>query len=75
MFKNPPGDHAGRLIDACGLKGWTVGRAQVSPVHANFFVNLGGATFRDVALLMDKARAEVQQRAGILLEPEVILWR
>lgn len=75
MFKNPPGDHAGRLIDACGLKGWTVGRAQVSPVHANFFVNLGGATFRDVALLMDKARGEVQQRAGVLLEPEVILWR
>jgi len=75
MFKNPPGDHAGRLIDACGLKGWTVGRAQVSPVHANFFVNLGGATFRDVALLMDKARDEVARRAGVTLEPEVILWR
>jgi UDP-N-acetylmuramate dehydrogenase len=75
MFKNPPGDHAGRLIDSCGLKGWTVGRAQVSPVHANFFVNLGGATFRDVALLMDRARDVVARRSGVSLEPEVILWR
>ncbi len=75
MFKNPPGDHAGRLIDFCGLKGWTVGRAQVSPVHANFFINLGGASFKDVALLMDKARSEVQRLTGITLEPEVILWR
>ena len=75
MFMNPPGDHAGRLLDLCGLKGWTVGRAQVSPVHANFFVNLGGATFKDVALLMDKARDEVARRAGLTLEPEVILWR
>jgi UDP-N-acetylmuramate dehydrogenase len=75
MFRNPAGDHAGRLIDACGLKGWTVGRAQVSPVHANFFVNLGGATFQDVASLMDRARDEVRRIAGVTLEPEVILWR
>ena len=75
MFKNPPGDHAGRLLDASGLKGWTVGAAQVSAVHANFFVNLGGATFRDVATLMDKARTEVLRRTGVTLEPEVILWR
>ena len=75
MFKNPPGDHAGRLIDACGLKGWTSGRAQVSAVHANFFINLGGATFKDVATLMDRARDEVFRRAGVALESEVILWR
>jgi len=75
MFKNPPGDHAGRLIDACGLKGLTVGRAQVSPVHANFFINLGGAACRDVLALIDRARDEVLRRAGVTLEPEVILWR
>ncbi|HKQ97455.1 MAG TPA: UDP-N-acetylmuramate dehydrogenase [Candidatus Polarisedimenticolia bacterium] len=75
MFKNPPGDHAGRLLDACGLKGTTVGGAQVSAVHANFFINLGGATFRDVATLMDQARDEVARRTGVTLEPEVILWR
>jgi UDP-N-acetylmuramate dehydrogenase len=74
MFKNPPGDHAGRLIDACGLKGLTVGRAQVSPVHANFFINLGGAACRDVIALMDRARDEVLRRSGVTLEPEVILW-
>jgi UDP-N-acetylmuramate dehydrogenase len=74
MFKNPPGDHAGRLIDACGLKGLTIGRAQVSPVHANFFVNLGGAACRDVVALIDRAREEVLRRAGVTLEPEVILW-
>jgi len=75
MFKNPPGDHAGRLIDACGLKGMTIGRAQVSPLHANFFINLGGATCRDVAVLMDHARDEVLRRAGVPLEAEVILWK
>jgi UDP-N-acetylmuramate dehydrogenase len=74
MFRNPPGDHAGRLIDACGLKGLAVGRALVSPVHANFFINQGGATFRDVAALMDAVRDEVRRRAGVTLEPEVVLW-
>ena len=48
MFQNPPGDAAGRLIEACGLKGFTIGQAQVSPVHANFLVNLGKATAADV---------------------------
>jgi UDP-N-acetylmuramate dehydrogenase len=74
MFKNPPGDHAGRLIDACGLKGLTVGRAQVSSIHANFFVNLGGATFREVTALMDAVRAAVLEATGRALEPEVVLW-
>jgi UDP-N-acetylmuramate dehydrogenase len=74
MFKNPPGDHAGRLIDACGLKGLTIGRAQVSAVHANFFINQGGATFRDVAALMDAVRAAVLKATGVSLDPEVVLW-
>jgi len=74
MFRNPPGDHAGRLIDACGLKGMTIGRAQVSAVHANFFINLGGATFRDVAALMDAVCAAVLKATGRVLEPEVVLW-
>ena len=75
MFKNPPGDHAGRLIEACGLKGLTIGRAQVSPMHANFFINLGGATCRDVVVLLDDTRDKVQRHAGVTLEPEVILWK
>jgi UDP-N-acetylmuramate dehydrogenase len=74
MFRNPAGDHAGRLIDACGLKGFAVGRAVVSPVHANFFVNQGGATFRDVAALMDAVRGRVLRDTGVTLEPEVVLW-
>jgi UDP-N-acetylmuramate dehydrogenase len=74
MFKNPSGDHAGRLIDACGLKGLTVGRAQVSPIHANFFINLGGATSRDVRTLMDAVRDRVLEAKGLTLEPEVVLW-
>jgi UDP-N-acetylmuramate dehydrogenase len=74
MFKNPPGDHAGRLIDACGLKGLTVGRAQVSPIHANFFINQGGATFKDVRSLMDAVREAVLKATGRTLEPEVVLW-
>jgi len=75
MFKNPAGDHAGRLIEACGLKGFTIGRAQVSPLHANFFINLGGATCRDVVVLLDHTRDRVQRQAGVTLEPEVILWK
>ena len=74
MFKNPPGDHAGRLIDACGLKGTAVGRAQVSEVHANFFINRGGATCRDVRALLDQVREAVRRQTGVSLEPEVVLW-
>lgn len=73
IFKNPPGDYAGRLIEACGLKGATVGAAQISPKHANVIVNLGGATAADVVALMRRARAEVEARFGRTLEPEVIL--
>jgi UDP-N-acetylmuramate dehydrogenase len=71
IFKNPAGDYAGRLIESCGLKGFTVGRAQISPVHANFVVNLGGATARDVVACADHAQATVQDRHGVALEWEV----
>src|SRR5439155_967186 len=61
-FKNPPGDAAGRLIDACGLKGRRLGDAQISEKHANFIVNLGGATADDVLALMAEMRNRVFER-------------
>ncbi len=70
-FKNPPGDAAGRLIDACGLKGRRIGGAQVSEKHANFIVNLGGASADDVLALMAEMRHRVFERFGIELEPEI----
>jgi UDP-N-acetylmuramate dehydrogenase len=71
-FRNPPGDAAGRLIDACGLKGFTIGGAQVSPKHANFVVNLGGATATDLRALIETVRDRVAERTSVLLVPEVI---
>ena len=71
MFKNPPGDHAGRLIEAAGLKGAHAGGARISPIHANFFVNEGGATSRDVHALIARAKGAVLQRFGIALELEI----
>lgn len=73
IFKNPPGTFAGRLIEECGLKGRRVGGAQVSPRHANFIVNVGGARAQEVRELMDEVRAAVLARHGIALEPEVRL--
>jgi len=70
-FKNPPGESAGRLIEASGLKGRRVGGAEVSLKHANFIVNLGGATADDVLALMAEMRERVRERFGIELEPEV----
>jgi UDP-N-acetylmuramate dehydrogenase len=70
-FKNPPGDAAGRLIDACGLKGRRIGGAQISEKHANFIVNMGGASADDVLALMAEMRNRVFERFGIELEPEV----
>lgn len=70
-FKNPPGDAAGRLIDACGLKGRRVGGAQISDKHANFIVNTGGATAADVYQLITLARRTVYAETGTVLEPEV----
>lgn len=74
MFRNPPGDYAGRLIEAAGLKGKRVGQCQISQRHANFFVNLGGATAAEVRELMELARAEVGRRFGVELVAEVKLF-
>jgi UDP-N-acetylmuramate dehydrogenase len=71
IFKNPPNDFAGRLIEACGLKGQRVGGAEVSPAHANWLVNAGGATAKDMLALIEKVRGEVVQKFGITLELEV----
>ncbi len=73
IFKNPPGDHAGRLIDECGLKGCEVGGAQISPKHGNVIVNNGGAGSSDVLELMLAAYDAVERRFGVELEPEIIL--
>jgi UDP-N-acetylmuramate dehydrogenase len=70
VFKNPPGDHAGRLIEAVGFKGTRVGGAECSPVHANWFVNLGGATAADMFELIRMARARVAEAHGVELELE-----
>jgi UDP-N-acetylmuramate dehydrogenase len=71
IFKNPPGDYAGRLIESCGLKGFAIGGAMISPLHANFFINAGSATAADYAALIAHARAVVAERTGILLETEI----
>ena len=73
MFRNPPGDFAGRLIEAAGLKGKKIGHAQISPRHGNFIVNLGGAKGEEVRQLMELASNEVKTQFGIELEPEVRL--
>ncbi len=73
MFKNPPHDAAGRLIDAAGLKGLRRGDAEISPLHANFFLNRGRATARQVWELLVFTRREVYRRWGVLLEPEIQL--
>jgi UDP-N-acetylmuramate dehydrogenase len=71
VFKNPPGDHAGRLIEAAGLKGMREGEAEISTIHANFIVNRGGANATDVLRLIDRAREAVLRQFGLELEPEV----
>jgi UDP-N-acetylmuramate dehydrogenase len=73
IFRNPPGDHAGRLIEAAGLKGRRVGGAMVSEKHANFIVNTGDASADDVRALMEICQDEVQERFGVRLVPEVEL--
>lgn len=70
-FKNPPGNSAGYLIEQVGLKGYRCGQAQFSPKHANFMMNLGGATASDVLYLMDLARSRVREQFGIEMEPEI----
>ncbi len=73
IFKNPPGDYAGRLIEAAGLKGKRIGGVQISPVHANFFVNLGEGTAADYLALIRLAQETVARQFGIMLEPEIEL--
>src|SRR5205809_7678590 len=72
VFKNPSGTRtAGTLIDECGLKGFTIGGAQVSPLHANYIVNTGNATASDVLKVIEHVRKAVAKKAGIELELEV----
>lgn len=71
FFKNPQNDSAGRLIEACGCKGTSIGGAMVSPQHANFFVNTGDAQAADVVQLMRLVQEKVKEKSGIDLEPEV----
>jgi len=73
VFRNPPGDHAGRLVDLAGGKGLSVGGARVSDVHANYIVNAGGATAADVVTLAHKVKTLVAEKFGVALEPEIKL--
>jgi UDP-N-acetylmuramate dehydrogenase len=70
-FRNPPGDHAARLIEACGLKGFAIGGAQVSTKHANFIVNTGNASAADIESLIDHMQATVKTKTGVALVREV----
>jgi UDP-N-acetylmuramate dehydrogenase len=71
VFRNPPGDYAARLIEACGLKGRAIGGAEISPKHANFIVNRGNARAADIEALIDLAERSVREKFGIALEREV----
>jgi UDP-N-acetylmuramate dehydrogenase len=71
VFRNPPGDFAARLIEACGMKGERRGGAQISEKHANFIVNQGGATAADIEGLIEKIQARVEAMFGIKLQREV----
>jgi UDP-N-acetylmuramate dehydrogenase len=74
IFKNPPGTSAGRMIDDLGLKGHSVGDARVSDRHANFFVNEGKASAKDMLALIADVRGRVQKSFGVELENEVVVW-
>ena len=71
MFKNPPGDSAGRLIDISGLKGYRIGGAEVSTVHGNFILNIDNATAEDVLKLVAYIQQQVREKTGISLQTEV----
>lgn len=75
-FENPPGSHAGYLIEQAGLRGYRIGGAQISEMHGNFFMNTGGATATDVLALIEHARAEVKRQFGVelALEIELVGW-
>ncbi len=70
IFKRPPDDYAGRLVEECGLKGMRIGDAQVSEKHAGFIINLGQAQAKEIKKLIEKVQTEVHKKTGILLEPE-----
>jgi len=71
VFKNPPGDFAGRLIEKAGLKGYQIGGIMVSPVHGNFFINVGNGTFEDMVALIKLVQRRVFNRFGVQLIPEI----
>jgi len=71
VFRNPVGDHAARLIEACGLKGKVIGGAQVSPKHANFIINNGAATAKEIETLISLVQQQVKTLQGVELHPEV----
>ncbi|MFC1883330.1 UDP-N-acetylmuramate dehydrogenase [Thermodesulfobacteriota bacterium] len=71
IFKNPPGDYAGRIIESVGLKGKKIGKAMISEKHANFIINTGGATASDVIALINLAREAVKEKTQVVLETEV----
>jgi UDP-N-acetylmuramate dehydrogenase len=73
VFRNPKGDHAGRLVESAGLKGYRVGGAEVSTLHANFIVNIGQATAQDVLTLMEHVRTVVHEKYDVRLVPEVLV--
>jgi UDP-N-acetylmuramate dehydrogenase len=73
VFRRPEGDYAGRLIEAAGLKGYIQGGAQVSPKHANFIINKGGATSEEVLSLIKLIKQRVLETSGVKLQREVVL--
>ena len=73
IFKNPEGDTAGRIIDSLGLKGYSIGKAGISIRHANFIVNKGGATARDVIELIKHVQKEVKEKINIDLQTEIVI--
>jgi len=75
VFKNPKDDHAGRLVEACDLKGTRMGGAMISDMHANFIMNVDNATSADILALIDLARTRVHERFGVELETEVVYFR
>ncbi len=75
VFKRPEGYFAAALIEEAGLKGLSVGGAEVSEKHAGFIINKGGATASDVLALIEKVREKVKEHSGVLLEPEVEIWK
>jgi UDP-N-acetylmuramate dehydrogenase len=74
IFRNPPGASAGRMIDELGLKGLSVGDARVSERHANFFVNAGHASAKDMLALIADVRERVEKSFGVAMENEVVVW-